>query len=957
MILTLLFTDVVGPGGAGDEPGEADRRAHLAMVQDALHDHDHADLVNLGDGVLVTLRSATAGVLAAGAIERAAADRTGGALPTRAAIHVGEAGDEAVGLSAAASLVARLCRRAGPGEVLATGVVVALAGSRVEMAMTEREVDAGESDAGPGGVYQLEWRAPAPRQAVDPFVLPRPDEIFLGRDAELARLGDLWEGVKAGGTGVAVLTGEPGIGKSALARAFARQTHGAGAVVLHGACDEDLQAPYQPFIEAIRAYATGHVDELARVGASAARLARIVPEITTLVPGLTRREGGDPEIERLLLFEAVVDLISAAARQAPVVLVLDDLHWASRPTLQMLGHLCKARLPSVLVVLCYRNTELADAPGLWELVSDLHRLPAVATLTLGGLHESDVQAYVDAAAGPAAEPGLGTVLYSKTEGNPLFVREMLAHLREVAALDMPVEVRDVIERRLYRISPAAREALAAGAVAGPSFSFSVLERVPEVSADPDALVANLEEAAAAGLVREVVGDRFRFSHALVREALYSGLTTPRRLRLHRSVAKALETLPGPPDTERLTELAHHYTEAAPLGCAEDAVRYLKSAAERARDALAFDTSVAHLQQALTLVGAVEDVALRRRLELDLLLMLGPIQSAAFGLGDARITETYARAEELAREVGDNAERFRAVQGVFSYWVGKPDHRRSGPLGDELVGLAEEIAHPAMRFAAHAWRGATRYMAGDRGGASEDFSVALEIYDPARSPLDLLDPGLTAMVFSALLDWDLGRDESALDQAAAASDIVRGRHPYTVAYVKAHVAKLHARRGDAELAARLAAEAQAVAEEHGLPQLVHQAGWVAGWARALAGRVDEGADLVEAALAGLSASNSMADASHALVVLTELRAALGQFDAAREVAARAEAFIDDTGERCHEAELQRLLGELLAPVDTAAAEAHLRHAVEVATAQGVVPYEARARKSLEDFQAGRGTSPT
>ncbi|HZQ86753.1 MAG TPA: AAA family ATPase, partial [Acidimicrobiales bacterium] len=738
MILTLLFTDVVGPAGAGDEPGEVARRAHLAMVQDALHDHEHADLVNLGDGVLVTLRSATAGVLAAGAVQRASTDRTGGTLPTRTAVHVGEAGDEAAGLSAAASLVARLCRRAEPGEVLATGVVVALAGSRVEMTMTQRQIEG--DDAGSGGVYRLEWHAPAQRHAADPFVVLRPDEIFVGRDAELARLDDLWAAVRSGGTGVAVLTGEPGIGKSALARAFARRTYDDGAAVLHGACDEDLQAPYQPFIEAMRVYAADHAYDLARLGASAARLSRIVPELTTLIPGLTRREGGDPEIERLLLFEAVVDLLSAAARQTPVVLVLDDLHWASRPTLQMLGHVCKARLPSVLVVLCYRNTELADAPGLWELLSDLHRLPAVATLNLGGLGVGDVQAYVDAAAGGESDPGLGAVLFDKTEGNPLFVREMLAHLREVATTELPAEVRDVIDRRLYRISASARDALAAGAVAGPSFSFSVLERVPEVSDDPDVLVANLEEAAAAGLVREVVGDRFRFSHALVREALYSGLTTPRRQRLHRSLAKALEALPGPPDTERLTELAHHYSEAAPLGCGEDAVRYLKSAAEGARDALAFDTSVALLQQALEVVGAIDDPGLRGRLELDLLLMLGPIQSAAFGLGDPRITETYTRAEELAREVGDNGERFRALQGVFSYWVGKPDHRRSAPVGDDLVSLADAVGHPAMQFAARAWRGATRYMAGDRHGAADDFAVALEIYDPARNPLDLLDPG-------------------------------------------------------------------------------------------------------------------------------------------------------------------------------------------------------------------------
>ena len=181
-----------------------------------------------------------------------------------------------------------------------------------------------------------------------------------------------------------MLAGEPGIGKTALAREFVRQAHDGGALVLHGGCDEDLEAPYQPFIEAIRAYAAGHVDEVARLGASAGRLARIVPELASLIPDLDQRQTADTEVELLLLFEAVVDLLTGAARERPVVLVLDDLQWAARPTLLMLGHVCRSRLPSLLLVLCYRNTELSDAPGLWELLSDLHRLAPVTTITLGG---------------------------------------------------------------------------------------------------------------------------------------------------------------------------------------------------------------------------------------------------------------------------------------------------------------------------------------------------------------------------------------------------------------------------------------------------------------------------------------------------------------------------------------------------------------------------------------------
>jgi hypothetical protein len=965
VILTLLVTDVVTPGTPGTLAGEAEageeaRRVHLAMTRQALQADGEAEVLNLGDAVLVTFRSAAAGVVAAVSIQQAAAEQSP-ALRVRVALHVGEAGDEAIGLSAATATTARLCAEAEPGEVLVTGVIVALAASRIEIPFTERAVSDPLLQA--DRVHRLEWSTgPVTRRPDVPFLSSRVGDMFVGRQPEMRRLAEVWAEVRRGGTGVVVLAGEPGIGKTALARRLAALAYDGGALVLHGGCEEDLDAPYQPFIEAIRQYAATHPAEIRRLGASGGRLAVIVPEVAAQVEVVNRGDSGDPDLARLLLFEAAVDLLGAASAEHPTVLVVDDLQWASRPTLLMLGHVCRSRLPSLLVVLCYRNTEMADAPGLWELLSDFHRLPTVRTLNLSGLNQADVVAYVEATGSGEGNNGpvaLGRAVHARTEGNPLFVREVLAHLQEspLDGRELPAEVREVIDRRLSRVSSGTRQVLAAGAVAGPSFSFSVLERLPDATDDADALVASLEEAAAAGLVREAVGDRFSFSHDLVRQALYDGLSSPRRLRLHRSVAMALEALPGPPDGDRLIELAHHYSEAASLGCAEQGVRYLRSAAEQAREALALDVSITHLERALGLVPGIADGEQRRRQELDLVLSLGPIMSAAFGLGDERITAVYARAEVLAHEVGDVAERFRALQGVFSYWVGRPDHARARPIGDALVALADEVGSPAMAFSARAWRGATAYMAGQRPLAAADFAVALEIYDPARNPLDMLDPGLTAMVFSALTDWDFGHEESALDQAAAACEIAAGRHPFTVAYVNAHVAKLHARRGDAEAAALFATRAATVAEEHGLRQLAHQAGWVAGWAHALEGRLEEGANEIEAAIEGLSRSSSMADASHAMVTLVEVRHAMGDDAAALTVAAQAEEFMATTDERAHEAELHRLIGVLMARSDPVAAEEQLNKAVEVARAQGVVPYERGAEASLAAFRQGPDPAPT
>jgi predicted ATPase len=373
---------------------------------------------------------------------------------------------------------------------------------------------------------------------------------FVGRDTELARLRERWKGVCVGARAAIILGGEPGIGKTRLASELARAVHEQGALVLYGRCDEGLAVPYQPFVEALRPYARAvGLDRLrAELGHLAPELGRLLPELAALGEPIR----ADPESERFALFEAVAALIETATREQRALLVLDDLHWAARPTLLMLRHLIRSERPlGALLLGTYRETELDLAQPLAQLLADLQRDASTERLSIRGLDEPAIAALLEAAVGHTLDerPELVHVLVAQTAGNPFFIRELLAHLTEsgervdtgvtAATLEAPKGLRQVICHRVARLSAPARRALRVAAVAGSTFSFVLLERaLGERSGALDAL----DEAVAAGLLAEAGHGDYAFAHALVRETIYGQLGSARRLHLHRRLAEAVEAL-------------------------------------------------------------------------------------------------------------------------------------------------------------------------------------------------------------------------------------------------------------------------------------------------------------------------------------------------------------------------------------------------------------------------------
>ena len=548
-----------------------------------------------------------------------------------------------------------------------------------------------------------------------PGLLTRAGRIFVGREEELERLLGLWKEATAGERRLALLAGEPGIGKTRLAVELAGAVRESGGVVLAGRCDEDLGVPYQPFVEALRHYVS--CAEERRLGRYGGELARLLPELTDLVPGLPEPLRSDPETERYRLFDALVGWLSEVSAEAPVLLVLDDLHWAAKPTLLLLRHVLRSPEPlRLLVVGTYRDSDIGRGHPMSDLLAELRRDGGVERLAISGLDAAGVTAFVEAAAGHSLDDGaaqeLPRVVWRETEGNPFFVAEVLRHLSESQAIEqrdgrwvvradlgelgIPEGVRDVVGRRLSHLAESTNRLLGVAAVVGLEFEPAVVERAGGV--EEDDLLAALEEAILARLLVEVPGPRYRFAHALVRATLYDELTGARRVAIHRRVAEAIESLHGRALDDHLPSLAHHWARAsAPAADSARAVDYATRAGDRALAQLAPDEAIAYYRQALELLDAAESAEEQR---IPLLIGMGEAQRQA---GDPAHRETLLSAARLAAERGDARALARAVlanaRGIFSSVVGEVDDDRVASLEAALEATGDDDAPTRARLLA------------------------------------------------------------------------------------------------------------------------------------------------------------------------------------------------------------------------------------------------------------------
>jgi DNA-binding SARP family transcriptional activator len=560
-------------------------------------------------------------------------------------------------------------------------------------------------------------------------LVPTPPFPFVGRAEELAALRTLLDRAEAGEGGLVLLAAEAGGGKTRLIRELAHEAAAGGVFVLYGASDAAVITPYQPVREWLGfLLRTCDPDALREcLGAGAGELTRLVPELERLT-GLAAPERRDPESERFALQVAVSELLARLSRRQPLLVVADDVHWADSETLHLLRRLARSAPEARwLVVAAYRGEEAAGE--LADTLADLGRQDAVMRLALGNLSTEEVGAFIQASSDADAEATVDLVsaIGELTDGTPLLLCELWRELHEsggvevaetvrltrpVAELRGPERVRELVRQRLARLDPETVAMLELAAVAGPQFELRLIAAAAGV--EPMTLAAALEQATASGIVEELPGPALshRFTHELVRRAVYDRVPGIRRAELHLRVGEALEQTHAADSGRVLPELAHHFTLAAPIAGPERAVAYNLRAAEAAVESAALKEAAARLSSALA-VG-ISDARERVRVQIELAWLLAE---------SGQTTEARAlfdEALETATRLGERglAAEARVLTG-WRDWLGPVDLLAPHGRVEERRQIAEDAIVTftelgdvrglalARHLLAYAYRGAGR----------------------------------------------------------------------------------------------------------------------------------------------------------------------------------------------------------------------------------------------------------
>lgn len=787
-VVTFLLTDIEGSTRLWEEHADA-----MAVLLDEHDDAVDAAVARFGgtvlkakgegDSTFSVFQRASDAIAAAAEAQlalTALAVPGGEPLRVRMAVHTGEAVERAGDyFGRTVNRGARLRALARGGEVLVSHATAELTVDHLEEGLL---VDIGEHSlrdlARPERVYRLSVGPGGDGTGLAAGVVDKPtlpDALastapFVGRAGERDRLMDAFRRAQSGDRQILLVGGEPGAGKTALVAAAARDAHGAGATVLLGRCDPDL-GPYQAFAEALTDYA--RVTPAVRLAAEAAHgagdLARVVPEFAARIPRRPPPVAGEPETERQAFVAAVSDLLLAAAEHRPIVLVLDDLQWASPFTVQLLRALVRDRRPARLLILgTYRDTEVTAGHPLASLVTDLHREGAGDRIPLSGLDVAEVVGYLEAMAGQdLADAGsaLAEVLVAQTGGNPFFVTEIVRHLVETglvyqqdgrwqsdvaaSALPLPTSVVDVLSHRLAGLGRNTTEMLAVAAVAGAAFSPALAAKV--LGRD---VLDDLDAAIGAGVLVES-GAGSHFAHALFRTVVDGGLSAPRRARLHRLVGEALASVPRP--VTRI--VAHHFLEGVADGGAAEAVEWALAASQEAMAGLDFEGAAVLVDRAAGVVAATPDLGARAEAE----VAVARAYAASSGLADPRALGKLAVA--AARAAGCD-DLFVLAVAEYTGWSSP------GYVDDEfpeLVRRALDILEgddPVLRASLLAAK--AQYLLGAGGDVADGLALADEAVAAARAsgsaPVIVMALGARAVAGTAV---EPARDRCRiLDEAVA-----------------------------------------------------------------------------------------------------------------------------------------------------------------------------------------------
>ncbi len=616
---TILFSDLVGStellDRAGDEDAQRLFKAHYQLLRDAVSQHGGAEVKSLGDGLMVAFASAADAVRCAIAMQQMSRRPVNGEhLAIRVGLNAGDAlRDEGDYFGTAVVAARRLCDRAGPGQILCSAVVEGLLAGRQAFSFRSVGLLELKGFSTPVAACEVSYETEQPG-----LILTRTP--FVGRDIEMSKLNAKLAEARAGHGGLVMLVGEPGIGKSRMIDEFTESARTDRAVVLIGACFEgEWSPPYAPFVEAIENYVkTAEPVQLrADLGYGAAPIAHLVPALRDVLPDIPKLAALQPDEERFRLLDAVSQLLVAISNRQPVVLVLDDLHWAERGTIAMLRHVARfVPKHQTLILGAYRDVELDRQHPLADALAQLRREVEYERIALKGLSEEQIGELLTAITEHEVPEPFVHAISDETDGNPFFIREVLIHLADegkifqqdgrwtsnlsIEEMGIPEGVRQVIGRRLSRLPESTNKLLTAASGFNGPFRLDIAAAAAGI--DEDAALDAIDAALESQLVRASANTEiFEFTHALIRHTLYGELSPPRQVRLHRHIAEAMERTYGDRTADHAPELAYQFHRSAGLPGTERGASYSLAAADVAEAAAAWDEASGFFEMAVELL--------------------------------------------------------------------------------------------------------------------------------------------------------------------------------------------------------------------------------------------------------------------------------------------------------------------------------------------------------------------
>jgi len=811
---------------------------------------------------------------------------------------------------------------------------------------------------------------------------------FVGREAELSLLRRNLDQALRGRGRVVTIAGAPGVGKSRIASEIGAEASQRGFSVLAGNCyDLDDSVPFIPFVEIFeaalaRAASPGAFREV--LGEDATAIAWVMPQLRRLFPDIPPPLQTSPDESRRILFNAMAELIARRAAMRPVLLLLEDLHWADEGTLSLLDHLARllAGLP-VMIIATYRDSEIDAGGSLAKTLDNLIRLHLVERMSLGGLPQDAVAEMIRSLSGREPPQALVTLIHAHTEGNPFFIEELFQHLVErgrltepngdfraalnLTDIDVPQSLRLVIGRRLARLNQDTQKVLSAAAVIGRSFTFELLEASTQANAD--SLLDCLDEAERAGLISstlEYPEARFKFAHELIRKAVLTGLSATRRQRLHLNVADAIERLYSKELEVHVDDLAHQLWQAGAAAEASRTVRYLQMAGEEAVKRSANVEAVSHFNRGLELLKTMPVTPEHVQRELSLQLGLGVPLSLTKGMSAPEVETTYKRARELCLRVGENRQLFSVLWGLTRFYLIRGEPQTALELGAQLLTLAQRL-DPSLLARAHWMQGQILYALGEFAQAREHFEQGITLYDTLQDRSHVLvygiDSGTGCLSYGAIILWMLGHPDQALKMSRQALTLAQEvAHPYTLAMALTWASKLHQLRREERLTQERAEKVVTLAAEQQFPLWSAWGTILLGCAQVRQGHAEEEIGRMRRGLETWRATMAGAALPMMLTLLADAQEAVGQTAEGLSTVAEAFAALEKNGERIFEAELYRIKGQLSLHArqvkasqgkSIEEAESCFLKAIEIARRQQAKSLELRASTSLSRLWQQRG----